>query len=266
MEQDNNVKVSPHIFKLIANINAQRMLPNSIIETLKSALENLNPANDYFDEIYDTTSIDGLKQLLAAKEQRRNKAFKSIIIGLQQIDFMNDNFIEYYQEIDKIREPVLQMEARITQYEADLAAKEIIVRDLEKQLDEIKNPSPYLLLPYNDEDPIPDPSPDFTPGQINYRNSRYVSYACNRIKYSQPITVNNFNNLVRITIKNPDGCAKNSISGWRQKVMDAYAWKTMAVGPYRNNYTEEEYLQIMRCIRTFVKNNAVGAVQVPDHL
>jgi len=266
MQQDRPVKASSLVFALFSEINSQRTLPGNIVDALTRAVELLNLANDSSDPIYDTSTVEGLKQLLAANESKQKKAQKSISIGLEQLDDMNENLVKYYESLDKIKGSVTQLEARITKYEYDLSVKEIEIRDLEQQIEQLKNPLSPSIIDDDDESPMPDPIPDWTPGQINFRNNRYVNYACNRIKYSQPVTANNFNNLVRIIIKNPDGCSKNSIAAWRQKVMDAYAWKTMAVGQHRRDYTDADFLLIMRAIRGFVKNNGAGAQDVPDHL
>lgn len=263
---------SAMINTLVSNINRRRGLPSSIIDTLSAEFDELIRANEEAQGMYDTTTVDGLQRLLSAERQNLSNAIREINVGVRgRLQMMNEHLGEYFEDLRGIYNPVLDLEAKISTYEIDLANFEYKNNCLKQEFNDYKEatetgsvvPAPIVV---NDDDPIPNEQPNLTHGEINKRNNQFLYFICGRIKYSQTVTANSFNNLLKIIVTDTQNCSEGTIWSWRKRAMDAYAWRTATVGLYRNDFNEKDFIDIMRAIRMLVKNNSFGANEVPDKL
>lgn len=265
MEQNNwGNQSSMLIGSLIMNINRLQLIQPTIIGIINDKNEELLISEDNFQDQYvNATTVDGIKALLEAERKKYKKAIKEVSDKIKEnMARMNLYVGRCNEDMTKLPQPISRLEDMIDNYETELEENNERMLEFEDRISTL-NQEIENIRRGNVNPPTPKA---LTLGQINFKNNQKVHHICNTIKVANSLTANAFNNLIRLTIHNPDNCPPNSIKGWRRKAMDAYAIKIAPAGKPPNHFEDGQFLEILNCIRKIVRNNALGAGEVPDHL
>lgn len=233
---------------------------------IESKNEELIIADNNFQQLYaSANTIDALKTLLETERQNYKRAIREVGDNIKEnVQRMNGFVVKCYEDITQLPQSITRLEDMISQYEIDLEEKSERILDQEGTIDDLKLQIEDLRRLIVNPPPVPQPQ-QLTPGQINYINDHKIYYICERIKVSHTVTAKSFNQLLTLTINNKES-PHTSIRSWRRKAMAAYAIRIAAAGRQPNEFRDDEYLDVVRCIRMIVRNNAADAKEVPDVL
>lgn len=251
MDEDNG-DIRPST--LIDSLNSEITPLRGIYAKINGIINNYINDDENFQEMRaNATTVEDLTRLLDAQHQKYLEVTQKITRNLQ---VLNPRIQTLCEGLSGLKLPIWKLEDTIEERETDLEERNEHILDLQQEIESLRN----LIA-----DPPPFPTP-LTPGQINYKNNHRIQYISDRIKVPYSLTAKSFNRLLTLTIKNPDKCPTTSIQSWRRRVIKAYALKIAPAGQRENEFRDDEYLDILRCIRRIVRNNAVGAEEVPDKL